>query len=292
MYYLFEESDSLNRPIEGLVFDTAKESFPIRPHWHYFAEMIYMLEGCAEVHSGEEKVLLMEGELFFFHPKAVHSIFAVNRAPLKYVVLKFDINQLRLTPNYAPKLRNIFKSAKRQGMHTCFREGACVQMDCKKVFLECVRELHEQAYGYDYILQTMLYRLLMEMVRQWLEEGFQIENDVFAGDNEYEIDSITEYIDLHLTENLRVSEIAKQCGMSYSCFAKKFNAVYGMSCKAYIEQLRIFKVEEFLLFTGFDLNYISQETGFCDCSHMIKSFKEYRGKTPAQFRKEKGISDN
>lgn len=289
MYYLFEESDSLNRPIEGLVFDTARENFPIRPHWHYFAEMIYMLEGCAEIHCGEETCLLMEGELYFFHPKAVHSIYAANSAPLKYVVLKFDINQLRLTPSYAPKLRSIFKSAERQGMYTRFGEEACVKMDCKKVFLECVDELRRQAYGYDLVLQAMIYRLLMEMVRQWQEQGFQIGNDAFFRDNRYGIDSITEYIDLHLKENLRVSDIAGKCGMSYSCFAKKFNDIYGMSCKSYIEQMRIFKVEEFLLFTDFDLNYISQETGFCDCSHMIKSFKEYRKKTPAQFRKEKNI---
>ena len=57
-----------------------------------------------------------------------------------------------------------------------------------------------------------------------------------------------------------------------------------MSCKEYIEQMRIFKAEEFLLFTDYDLNYISQETGFSDCSHMIKSFKAIRGVTPKQFR--------
>lgn len=48
--------------------------------------------------------------------------------------------------------------------------------------------------------------------------------------------------------------------------------------------MKIFKVEDFLLFTDFDLTYISQETGFSDCSHMIKCFKKYRDCTPKQFR--------
>jgi YesN/AraC family two-component response regulator len=60
--------------------------------------------------------------------------------------------------------------------------------------------------------------------------------------------------------------------------------MYGVSCKEYIECFRIFKVEDFLLFTDFDLTYISQETGYSDCSHMIKQFKKYRGITPKQFR--------
>ena len=72
--------------------------------------------------------------------------------------------------------------------------------------------------------------------------------------------------------------------LSYSCFAKKFSEHYSMSCKEYIEQQRIFMVEEMLLFTDFDLTYISNETGFSDCSHMIKSFKKHKGITPKKFR--------
>ena len=48
--------------------------------------------------------------------------------------------------------------------------------------------------------------------------------------------------------------------------------------------MRIIKAEEFLVFTDFDLQKISRETGFSDCSHMIKSFKKLRGITPKQYR--------
>ena len=33
-----------------------------------------------------------------------------------------------------------------------------------------------------------------------------------------------------------------------------------------------------------DLTYISQETGFSDCSHMIKTFRKYKNITPKQYR--------
>ena len=62
--------------------------------------------------------------------------------------------------------------------------------------------------------------------------------------------------------------------MSYSYFAKKFLAVYGKTCKGYIEEMRIIKAEEFLIFTDFDLERISRETGFSDPPHLIKSFAE------------------
>ena len=100
----------------------------------------------------------------------------------------------------------------------------------------------------------------------------------------YGIENIAEYIDSRLEEKIRVDEIAKICHMSYSGFAAKFREQYGMSCKEYIERMRIFKSEEYLLFTDHDLTYISRLTGFADCSHFIRTFRKYRGMTPKQFR--------
>jgi len=72
--------------------------------------------------------------------------------------------------------------------------------------------------------------------------------------------------------------------MSYSYFAKSFHNLYGRSCKEYIEFIRISKAEELLLFTDCDLSYISQETGFADSSHLIKTFRRLKGMTPRQYK--------
>lgn len=48
---LFEKSDSLNTPIERFIFNAEREDFPVKPHWHYSAEFIYMLEGRAEINT-------------------------------------------------------------------------------------------------------------------------------------------------------------------------------------------------------------------------------------------------
>lgn len=283
MHYLFEKTDSLNMPIECFVFDTAHQNFPIRPHWHYFYEVICITEGTAEMRCADDSYIMSEGDMIVFRSRAVHSIFAVDRNPLKYSVLKFDINRFAITTPYAPKLRSIFRQAEQQGMPIYFPREQAELMGSDQLFERCVEEVQQHAYGYDLMLQTNVYSLLMSIIRRWLEDGFVISDDEAESEN-YDIDSITEYIDSCMGEELRVADIAKQCGMSYSCFAKKFHETYGMSCKGYIERMRIFKAEELLLFTEHDLSYISQETGFSDCSHLIKSFKKLRGITPKQFR--------
>ena len=47
MASLFEIQDSLNAPIETFIYDTDINPFPVKPHWHYFAEFVYVLEGSA-----------------------------------------------------------------------------------------------------------------------------------------------------------------------------------------------------------------------------------------------------
>jgi len=41
---------------------------------------------------------------------------------------------------------------------------------------------------------------------------------------------------------------------------------------------------DYLIFTDHDLNRISQETGFSDCSHFIKVFRSIKGVTPGRYR--------
>lgn len=281
---LFEKTNSLNTPVECFVFNAENGAFPVKPHWHYFAEFIYMLDGTAEMHSDDDVFTARKGDFIIFHPSSVHSVFPADGSLPKYAVLKFDINKFNLTPAYAPKFRDIFRHARKNGMNIFFESPEADRLDCGRIFSSCVSEMNVYKYGRDFVIQTEIYGLLMNVIRFWISKGMTVERRGVQGGDDYSIENITEYIDLSLCDNLRIGEIAEQCSLSYSCFAKKFREQYGMSCKQYIERMRIYKAEEFLLFTDFDLNYISQETGFSDCSHLIKSFKKYRGVTPKQFR--------
>lgn len=284
MYYYFEESDSLDSPAECFYYNADKNNFPVRPHWHYFMEIIYLVEGCAEMNSGNDRFILSEGDMIVFHPKAVHSIYATNGEPLRYAVLKFDINRLNMTPEYSPTFRSIFRSAEKKCMNIFFEADSTAASEAGEIFRRCISETNSYSYGCDMVIRAEISRLLIGIIRCWQEQGFSVDSNAYADDMRYDIYSITEYIDKHMGDGIQVTDIARECGMSYSYFAKKFLEVYGKTCKEYIESVRIMKAEEFLLYTDFDLSYISQEMGFSDCSHMIKSFRRYKGITPKQFR--------
>lgn len=278
----------LNRPVECFYFDTASEYFPVRPHWHFYMELILMLKGSAEMMSGGSSFLAHEGDMLLFHPKAVHSIYSSGAEQAQYAVIKLDISRMTLTPSYAPKLRSIFRSAEKKGMSIFFNSEQTAEIGAERVFRKCIEEMQQQSYGFDLIIRSELYGLLIRILRVWQSQGFSVDSEAYSDDAHYDIYNVTEFIDERLSGGIQVAEIAERCGMSYSYFAKKFLSVYGKTCKEYIEEMRITKAEEFLVFTDFDLNYISRETGFSDCSHLIKSFKKLRGITPKQFRLKQG----
>lgn len=281
-----EENDFLNTPVECFWFDAKNVPLPVKPHWHYYAELLCVQQGSIEVYVGQKHHIIKEGELILVPPEYIHSIYEANdseKTPY-YAVIKFDINRLSLTPHYAPKFRSIFATAFHNGMPIFFDASSVLRMDAFESMEKCIQEMQNKSYGYDLLIQTELHQLLLKMLREWMELGFRISPDMYIDDSHFDISTVTAYIDEHLSQHVSVPDIASACGMSYSYFAKKFLAVYGKSCKEYIEELRLYKVEEYLLFTDFDMNYIAQETGFTDCSHMIKAFKKGREITPKQFR--------
>ena len=283
MNQLFEYGDIINRPFECFYFGSEIQGFPVGAHWHYYMEAIYMLKGVATVMVDNNTYQLSPGDLILFHPQSVHAL--TSDAPVFYMVLKFDINILNLFPGSSLKLRNIFRNAKANNMPVYFPEGTLNNCDTSLLFRKCIEEMQQHSYGSYQLIQCRINELLIEIIRHWIANGFVID-DVSYHEDTYDIYTITEYIDQHLNAELTVPEIAEACNMSYSYFAKKFPAVYGKTCKEYLEERRLYKVEEYLLYTNFDLNYIAQETGFSDCSHMIKSFKKKHNETPKKFRDE------
>ena len=73
---IFEYIDPLNRPYH-IYMETML--YPVKAHWHYYAEIIYMSEGELEVETGTVKHLLKPGDLLFIYPKSIHSMAAVIR---------------------------------------------------------------------------------------------------------------------------------------------------------------------------------------------------------------------
>ena len=288
MKQIFEYIDKLNMPYECFICSNLLHSLPVTPHFHYYVEILYMREGSILTNCGNSSYVLSEGDLILFPPSFVHAMYATSDAPFRYDVLKFDPALLNARShngaNPISNLSALFATLKNASAEIYFPAETLSPFSIPALFDTCIAEMEQKQYGYQTLLNAKIQELFTYLLRLWLANGLDTDTLYAPAKEEESIYSITEYIDCHSAEDLRVADLAKLCNMSYSYFAKTFREVYGQSCKKYIESLRLSKVEDLLLFTSFDLNYISQETGFSDCSHLIHAFKEKYGTTPHQFR--------
>lgn len=163
MNQLFEYGDIINNPIECFYFNSETECFPVRAHWHYYMEIIYMLTGVATITVDSNIYLVSPGDLILFHPQSVHAINA--DAPVCYAVLKFDINVMNLFQGSSLKLRNIFRNAKANDMPVFFPSGTLTGCDIAVSFRKCIEEIHQQSYGNNQLIQCKISELLIEVIR-------------------------------------------------------------------------------------------------------------------------------
>ncbi len=290
---IFQNKNRLNAPLEVFLHSELHSKGAVGPHWHYYLEVLFLLKGTMEARCDDAKYIMHPGDLIVYYPQSVH---AMHRAPhsrpdeeILYFVVMVDLNFLNITNQYRTRFSKLFRMAYAQNpSYIHFRKHELQGLPVLQLLTHSLEEMRGKTYGYDVLICSDIASLLTYLMRCLRKKGLDTDAIITAPD-EFDdiIYSVSKYIEQNYSEQIRVQDIAKQCGMSYSYFAKLFRETYHQSCKEYIEFIRINKVVDLLLFTDLDLNYIAQETGFADCSHLIRSFKKYKGLTPRQWQRQK-----
>ncbi|MBQ6506272.1 MAG: helix-turn-helix transcriptional regulator [Clostridia bacterium] len=248
---------------------------------HYYAEMLLVQEGMPHLTLDQEELDLRPGEVVMICPRVRHRISVADDERFHMIVLRMDPDRIPSFPDYAPGLKSILAEVRRAQAPMRIPAEEVKKIGLPSLFTQILQEIKERRYGYDMGITSCLGILCLLMVRFWMAHGVVLPSRETQVDPIY---SLSAYIQSHLREGLRVEDLAEYCGLSYPWFAKKFRDIYGISCKDYIEQIRVARVEQFLLFTDLDLAEISEVNGYADCSHMIKNFKRLMGITPGQYR--------
>ncbi len=93
------------------------------------------------------------------------------------------------------------------------------------------------------------------------------------------------YMRSHLQERLSIRDLAEIAGLSDSRFSHLFAEETGMSPMAYFRKERLESAKNMLLYSEYKVNEISTILGFANESHFIKTFREYTGVSPGEFKK-------
>lgn len=121
-------------------------------------------------------------------------------------------------------------------------------------------------------------QLFLKLI-QFLADNRQEENEPTSA-----IDQIRLYINFHITENLKISDIAQKFSFTSEHIIRIFKKAYGITPHQYILQSKMRLAMIMLKTTDTGINEIADKLGFSDPHHFSVQFKRLTGYKPSQYR--------
>lgn len=86
-----------------------------------------------------------------------------------------------------------------------------------------------------------------------------------------------------LERPIKVSVLAEQCGYSENYFRQLFRESMGITPNAYINQRKIAKAKELMLYSEMNVSEIAESLGFQSIHYFSRLFKKVAGIAPTEY---------
>lgn len=260
----------INLPSHGVYLYESKhkEGNIINEHHHNIHQILYVIEGKAEILLDGKKYDITQDQFVLIVPNSNHAILSHSR--LTVLVLAFDINsfgsfgqdELRNEPFITSHIFNpnpIASSELRQSLRKMLYEQTS-----NNSFSEWALKIH-------------LLQILLIITR--FSEGSHIQDA-----NRLRSERIKGYIDTFYFEPLTSKDIASKLGISARYVNNIFKEHYEKTPLQYLMEVRIEVAKNLLIDTNKDIVTICFEVGFETLSTFYRSFKSTVNISPNQYR--------
>ncbi len=246
-----------------------EDCFPL--HWHERMEIIYVTEGSVKLLINDEWDEFSQGDIAIICPRVLHQG-QTEKTGTKYHCVTFEpsllINGTPSTERYIKPIVNgkiVFnhKSANKEMGEILLK---IVEANKNKEPASSIKTL---SLIYDLIFLLYRCQTVLKKTDKTTENKF---------------DSVIKYINEHFSEIVNTSLISEKFGYDESYFCRKFKAVTGLSVMKYIKVLRLEHAQFLLKNTNENIQAITTACGFNDHCYFTRSFREYFGFTPSEYR--------
>ena len=98
------------------------------------------------------------------------------------------------------------------------------------------------------------------------------------------VQTIREYVEQHLAEDIRVEDIAAAVHLSANHITRLFRREQGCSIKSYIIQRKMYTANNLLRTTTMPISVVAAKLGYTNFSHFSTAYKKVMGYAPSEHR--------
>ena len=132
---------------------------------------------------------------------------------------------------------------------------------------------------------------LYEIIQYFSEQFEMVMNATGSSSRDSLFDDILYYIDHNYTSNLKLEAIAPLFGYNSAYLGKIFSKNVGENFNSYVDHVRISQSKKLLKENRMKVYEISEAVGYRNVDYFHKKFKKYEGISPAEYRKNLGMTD-
>ena len=141
----------------------------------------------------------------------------------------------------------------------------------------------------DHAYAETLGLLLLWELRHAADRKYSQLNPVRGGLTVLQLRRIKEFVDVHISKGIGISELASLVGLSQFHFIRAFKHSVGLSPYQYVLSERISVAKEMLSESDLSIADVALAVGFSDASQLNREVRKFNGVTPTAFRRENGL---
>ncbi|PSB16286.1 AraC family transcriptional regulator, partial [filamentous cyanobacterium CCP2] len=189
--------------------------------------------------------------------------------------------QCRLEPTYLAQIAHESVNPDRVELLLTLKK---VDLLIHQIGLALRSSLEEDSGGSRFYADSMATALSAHLLRYYSTRNHHFQ-DYEDGLSKQKLRQAIEYIQANLGEDLSLSDIANELGMSQYYFCHLFKRSTGMSPHQFLIRQRVEQAKQLLKQSERTVTSIALDCGFANQSHFAKYFRQCTGLNPSQFRK-------
>ncbi|NLC67562.1 MAG: AraC family transcriptional regulator [Clostridiaceae bacterium] len=264
----------------------------VERHTHDFFHLFYISKGSGKLEIDRVMYQVKEGELYIVPTGIEHSIIARDDCCFQTIEIKFipsDTNIIRMLSKIPHQLKDVDPSI-------------------PIILMELVQEASRKEMFYRDVINNKFMGVILIILRKYLATE---KNDGENGEDNCSVrlpcgkgifDKVIKHINDNIETKIKISELAKHFGFSEAHFCTAFKETYNISPGQYINNYKLHKAKEYILYSDMNISQIANALGFQSLHYFSRFFKKKVGMSPQEYRHRKkdniflelidGIADN
>ena len=258
-------------------------NFRYKLEQHDFWELVFIDSGTAKIISGNQTLLLKQGDAFLHKPNTPHTIYT-DELFANSAIITFD-SKSKILNTIAEKTL-IFNDYEKELLNKIISEAKLNYSDkLNDVHLTKMTKKDVSPFGCEQFIKNSIELLLVSAIRSVKAEKSPTANVTLNANNGQIVERIRAILTDKLCkiENVNLDEISFALGFSKSYIKMQFKKKTGYSIIQYFINMKIDRAKKLLSEQKYTISEISDMLGFNTVYYFSRLFKLHTDMSPTEY---------